>query len=84
MAEIRSEGHLHMELPIYLAGLPYFHYDINQEFFCFIQDPLLKRSRHRTPLIQQARVGEKGFQKRQIIFGHCLVDPDLGHFRVME
>lgn len=72
MTEIRAEGHLHVEPSIYLAGLPYFHDDIRQDFFIIIQDPLLKRSRHRKPLIQQARVRDKGFQKRPIIFGHSV------------
>lgn len=75
MSEIRSGGHLHVEPPIHLAGCPYFHNKIRPELYSIflIQDPLLKRSRKNPSLTQQARVGDKNFQKRQIIFGHSVL-----------
>lgn len=86
MSEIKSGGHLHVEPPIHLAGCPYFHTKIRQElyFIFLIRDPLLKKSRQNPSLIQQARVGDKSFQKRRIIFRHsflCIQTWDISQSR---
>lgn len=81
MTEIRAGGHLHVEPSIYLAGLPYFHDDIRQDFFYYYSRPTSKEIKTQKTTYATSKSQRQRFpEETDHFWTFSLVAPNLGHF----